>query len=115
VQAGSVSAQIVLQIEAGLTTNTKPKQQKRGKKKSSSKKTRQSSNSPAMAVFLSMELDARREGYSSEERARDKACESAERDEAVSWYLLLPRLIRRLVCLHPAVADITQMFTGTIR
>jgi len=31
VQAGSVSAQIVLHREAGLTTNTKPKQQKRGR------------------------------------------------------------------------------------
>ncbi len=77
------------------------------KKQSSRKKTRQSSNSPAMAVFLLMELDARRVGYSSEERKRDKACESAERDEAVSRYFLLPRLIRRLVYVHPAVADIT--------
>jgi hypothetical protein len=64
VQAGSVSALIVLHREAGFTTNTKPKQQKREKKKKqiSRKKTRQSSNSPAMAVFLLMELDATREG-----------------------------------------------------
>ncbi len=85
------------------------------KKQRNRKRTRHSSNSPAMAVFLLMELDVRREGYSSKERGRDKACESAEREEAVLRYLLLPRLIRRLVCLHPAVADITQMLTGTIQ